>query len=121
MTAIRATGVKLLVDGFGTGCSSLSQLRRLDMDVLKVDKCFTAELGRAKKAEIFFRAIVSMAHALGMQVVAEGVETLEQLRMLQSLACNELQGYYISAPVPTDEMAVLMRKRFLMTSAGVLL
>jgi EAL domain-containing protein (putative c-di-GMP-specific phosphodiesterase class I) len=58
-------------------------------------------------------AILSMAHVLGMGVVAEGVETIEQLRVLQALSCNEVQGYFISPPVPADQIPMLMRKRFL--------
>jgi diguanylate cyclase (GGDEF)-like protein len=121
LSAIRSTGVKFLVDDFGTGYSSLSQLQRLDTDVLKIDRSFTAQLGKTEKAETFFKAILSMAHALGMGVVAEGVETLQQLKMLQSLGCNELQGYYVSPPVPAETMTTLLRKRFLMTPAGVLI
>jgi diguanylate cyclase (GGDEF)-like protein len=113
LAAIRALGIKLLVDDFGTGYSSLSQLQRLDMDVLKVDRSFTSELGKTKEGEVFFRAIVSMAHALGMSVVAEGVETGDQLQVLQALCCDEIQGYFISRPVPADEAKSFLRKRYL--------
>jgi EAL domain-containing protein (putative c-di-GMP-specific phosphodiesterase class I) len=113
LVAIRELGIELLVDDFGTGYSSLSQLQRLDMDVLKVDRVFTNELGKSSEGEIFFKAIVSMAHALNMRVVAEGVETREQLELLRSLSCDEIQGYYISRPVPPEQMLALMRKRFL--------
>ncbi len=121
LAAIRKMGVKCLVDDFGTGFSSLSQLQRLDTDILKIDQSFTAQLGRTKKAETFFRAIVSMADALEMGVVAEGVETIEQLRLLQLLGCKEVQGYYMCPPVPGPKMAELLRKRFMMTREGVLL
>lgn len=114
LMAIRALGIELLVDDFGTGYSSLSQLQRLDMDVLKVDRVFTEELGKSIEGEIFFKAIVSMAHALDMRVVAEGVETPEQLAILQALNCDEIQGYLISRPVPPELMAGLMRKEFLL-------
>jgi diguanylate cyclase (GGDEF)-like protein len=113
LAAIRTLGIKLLVDDFGTGYSSLSQLQRLDMDVLKVDRSFTSELGKTTEGEVFFRAIVSMAHALGMSVVAEGVETGEQLQVLQALCCDEIQGYFISRPVPADEAKAFLRKRYL--------
>ena len=113
LAAIRALGVKLYVDDFGTGYSSLSQLRRLDMDGLKVDQSFTAQLAGGPEDLAFFTAIVSMAHAIGMRVVAEGVETVEQLRILQALRCDEVQGYYVSPPVPPAAAALLLRKRFL--------
>jgi len=119
LAALRALGVKLHVDDFGTGYSSLSQLQRLRMDVLKVDRAFTTELGNSKEGKVFFQAIVSMAHALGMSVVAEGVETEEQLAILRGLDCNEVQGYYIARPVPAQEMLEMMRRRFLLAPAAV--
>ncbi|HEX9173343.1 MAG TPA: EAL domain-containing protein, partial [Telluria sp.] len=113
LAALRALGIKLHVDDFGTGYSSLSQLQRLKMDGLKVDRAFTAELGISKEGRVFFQAIVSMAHALGMSVVAEGVETAAQLDVLRGLDCNEVQGYFIARPVPAGQMAQLMRRRYL--------
>jgi len=118
LAALRALGVKLHVDDFGTGYSSLSQLQRLKMDVLKVDRAFTNELARSKEGKVFFQAIVSMAHALGMSVVAEGVETAEQLAILRGLDCNEVQGYFIARPMPAHEMAVLMAQRYLLEVAA---
>jgi EAL domain-containing protein (putative c-di-GMP-specific phosphodiesterase class I) len=113
LAAIEALGTKVLVDDFGTGYSSLSQLKRLDMDGLKVDRAFTSQLGIGKEDEAVFRAILSMAHALEMTVVAEGVETFEQLHILQRLSCNEVQGYLISRPVPAGDVPPMIRKRFL--------
>jgi diguanylate cyclase (GGDEF)-like protein len=113
LAAIRALGVKLHVDDFGTGYSSLSQLQRMKMDVLKVDRSFTAELGRSKEGTVFFQAIVSMAHALGMEVVAEGVENEEQLAILRTLGCNEVQGYLVARPMAAEAMAGLLARRFL--------
>lgn len=113
LVAIRALGVKLFLDDFGTGYSSLSQLQRLKMDSLKVDRNFTAALCRTSEGEVFFNAIVSMAHALGMSVVAEGVETLAELRVLQALGCDEVQGFLISHPVPSNQIPALLHKRFL--------
>jgi diguanylate cyclase (GGDEF)-like protein len=113
LAAIRALGVKLHVDDFGTGYSSLSQLQRMKMDVLKVDRSFTAELGRSKEGTVFFQAIVSMAHALGMEVVAEGVENEEQLAILRTLGCNEVQGYLVARPMAAEAMAFLLARRFL--------
>jgi diguanylate cyclase (GGDEF)-like protein len=100
LTALRRMGVKLLVDDFGTGYSSLSQLQRLDFDVLKVDRAFTVEIDRTEKGLVFVKAIITMAHALGLRVVAEGVEFAAQVRILKNLHCDEIQGFYISKPLP---------------------
>lgn len=114
LTEIQAQGIKLLVDDFGTGYSSLSQLQRLDFDALKVDRAFTAELGKSEQGEVFFRAIVSMAHALGMKVTAEGVENVQQLALLRTLECDEVQGYFISRPVSAADMSGLLQQRFML-------
>jgi diguanylate cyclase (GGDEF)-like protein len=100
IAAMRALGIRVLIDDFGTGYSSLSQLRRLKMDTLKIDRTFLSELDQTSEGEIFVKAIISMAHALGMTVVAEGVEREAQLLILQSLSCDEVQGYYLSPPMP---------------------
>lgn len=113
LVAFQAMGLKLYVDDFGTGYSSLSQLRRLDMDGLKVDRSFTQQVTRGAGDLELFRAIVSMAHAIQMTVVAEGVETAEQLHILQTLCCDEVQGYLISRPVPATEAGFLLQKQFL--------
>jgi diguanylate cyclase (GGDEF)-like protein len=117
VAAIKSLGVRISVDDFGTGYSSLSQLQRLDLDVLKVDRAFTQALKDGRQGEAFFMTIVSMAHILGMQVVAEGVETLEQLTMLQSLGCNEVQGYFISKPVPAALATAFLGRRCLFPDA----
>lgn len=110
---LKKLGIKLMVDDFGTGFSSLSQLQHLDMDVLKVDRSFTSKLGHTAEGEVFFNAIVSMAHALGMLVVAEGVETKQQFRILQQLKCDEVQGYFIARALAAEQVPDLLRKRFL--------
>jgi diguanylate cyclase (GGDEF)-like protein len=110
LTALQKKGTKILVDDFGTGYSSLSQLHKLDFDILKVDQSFTARLGKSDKSNVFYTAIVTMAHALGMRVVAEGVETLAQIDVLKSLRCDEIQGFYISKPLlPGDEQPIVPR------------
>jgi predicted signal transduction protein with EAL and GGDEF domain len=109
---LQQKGVKILVDDFGTGYSSLSQLQRLDFDVLKVDQSFTAALDKSDESKVFFTAIVTMAHALGMRVVAEGVETLSQIKILKSLGCDEIQGFYISRPLPPGEEQPILPKWF---------
>lgn len=110
LAELDAMGMKLHVDDFGTGYSSLALLQQLKLDVLKIDRAFTCKLGTSSEGEIFFRAILSMAHALGMSVVAEGVETEEQLRVLQRLDCDEIQGFYLSPPVPANEVVALVRR-----------
>jgi diguanylate cyclase (GGDEF)-like protein len=117
LTAIRRMGIKLLVDDFGTGYSSLSQLQRLDFDVLKVDQAFTAEIEGSEKGQVFFKAIITMAHALGMRVVAEGVENERQIKILKSLCCDEIQGFYISAPLPPSEKQPILPKWFFPSTA----
>jgi EAL domain-containing protein (putative c-di-GMP-specific phosphodiesterase class I) len=106
LAAIRSLGVRVYVDDFGTGYSSLSQLQKLRLDGLKVDKAFTNELERSSEGKVFFQAIISMARALGMVVVAEGVETACQLALLQELGCNEAQGYHVGRPEPASAMAL---------------
>lgn len=103
LAALRDLGVKILVDDFGTGYSSLSQLQRLELDVLKIDRSFIAGLHYLDESEIIVAAIISMAHALEMSVVAEGVEKVEQLRILQRLGCDEIQGYLFARPMAAGE------------------
>jgi diguanylate cyclase (GGDEF)-like protein len=112
LTAIRRMGITLLVDDFGAGYSSLSQLQRLDFDMLKVDRAFTDEIDRTEQGKVFFKAIITMAHALGMRVVAEGVENETQIKVLKSLFCDEIQGFYISRPLPPSETQPILPKWF---------
>lgn len=101
--AIRQTGIKVLLDDFGTGYSSLSQLYKLSFDGLKIDRAFVMQLGKTEGGAVIISAIVTMARALAMQVVAEGVETMEQVDMLRTLGCDEIQGYLISKAMPPAE------------------
>jgi diguanylate cyclase (GGDEF)-like protein len=112
LARLQKKGTKILVDDFGTGYSSLSQLNKLDFDILKVDQSFTAGLGKSDESKVVFAAIVTMAHALGMRVVAEGVETLAQIDILKSLQCDEIQGFYISKPLPPGDEQLILPKRF---------
>jgi diguanylate cyclase (GGDEF)-like protein len=103
-------GVVVSVDDFGTGYSSMSYLQRFPIDKLKIDRGFIAELiSRADDASIV-RAIVSLAHSLRLKVVAEGVETREQLDLLKSLGCDQYQGYCFSPAVPATQFASLLRE-----------
>jgi EAL domain-containing protein (putative c-di-GMP-specific phosphodiesterase class I) len=114
VTAIGNVGVKIHLDDFGTGYSSLSRLQEIDMHIIKVDQAFTSKLGVGKEGEILFKTIVLMAKALDMGVIAEGVETEAQLRILRELSCDEVQGYLISRPLPAAEIVELMRRQYLM-------
>jgi diguanylate cyclase (GGDEF)-like protein len=100
LQAIQRAGIKVLLDDFGTGYSSLSQLYRLKFDGLKIDRAFVLQLGKAEGGTVIVKAIITMARALGMNVVAEGVETVEQVDMLRKLGCDEIQGYLISKARP---------------------
>ena len=99
-----------MIDDFGAGYSSLAQLHRLDVDVLKVDQAFTRALAEGSEGEIVYRAVVSMAVALNMQVVAEGVETLAQLYFLKKIGCHEVQGHLIAPALPAKEIELLLQK-----------
>ena len=114
---IRAMGMTIALDDFGTGYSSLSQLRHFPLDVLKIDQAFVRELGQSSEDGAIVRAIITMAHELGMRVVAEGVETATHLDFLSREKCDYVQGYYISRPVPAEQMELLLRQQ-LVTAAS---
>ncbi len=104
LTALNKLGIKLSMDDFGTGYSSLSYLRRYDFDVLKIDRSFIDGITNNKADLDLVHATIAMAHSLGLTVVAEGVETKEQLTLLNELQCDYLQGYYFSKPVPAKQL-----------------
>ena len=95
-------GVRLASDDFGTGYSSLAQLRRLPIDQLKIDRSFVSALGENRDAEAIVGSIVMMAHAVNLTVVAEGVETEEQLDVLRRLNCDKVQGFHLGRPTSPD-------------------
>ncbi len=108
MQQLKRMGVRLALDDFGTGYSSLSYLKRFPIDVLKIDQSFTAEVTSDDGAASITRAIIAMARSLGMTTVAEGVETQEQLAALAALGCDVMQGYYISYPVPAEQLTAML-------------
>jgi diguanylate cyclase (GGDEF)-like protein len=99
---ISETGITIAIDDFGTGYSSLSVLKALPIDILKIDQSFVRDLGKNPGDTAIVAAIVNMARALALRVVAEGVENNKQLAILESLGCDEYQGYYYSEPLPAD-------------------
>lgn len=106
---LRSLGVKILLDDFGTGYSSLSHLQRFPVDALKIDRSFVMHLGAEEDDSEIVRAIAAMATALGLEVVAEGVETAEQALEAQALGCGSAQGYYFARPSPPMEIEALIR------------
>ncbi|MEO8006140.1 MAG: EAL domain-containing protein, partial [Betaproteobacteria bacterium] len=102
LRTIRAMGVRIAVDDFGTGFSSLSYLSRLPVDALKIDRSFVVEMTTGPEGLALVSTIINLAHSLKMNVIAEGVETEEQSRLLRLLDCNEMQGFLFSKPVPGE-------------------
>jgi EAL domain-containing protein (putative c-di-GMP-specific phosphodiesterase class I) len=107
---IKALGISLAIDDFGTGYSSLAQLRRFPIDTLKVDRSFIRDIANNAEDKAITEAIIAMAKTLSLTVVAEGVETQEQMAMLRDKACDQMQGYYFSKPVTPDQFAELLRQ-----------
>ena len=105
---MKTLGVLLGIDDFGTGYSSLSYLSRFPIDTLKVDGSFVSRIGEDKENLEIVRTIITLAHNLKMDVIAEGVETAEQLSQLRDLGCEYAQGYYFSRPVPAEEASELI-------------
>jgi PAS domain S-box-containing protein/diguanylate cyclase (GGDEF)-like protein len=114
LQSIRAMGVGIAIDDFGTGFSSLSYLSRLPVDTLKIDRSFVVDMTAAPKGLALVSSIINLAHSLQLKVVAEGVETEEQSRLLRLLSCDEMQGYFYSKPVPRETFEA----RFLAHSSG---
>jgi len=103
---LSAIGVRLSIDDFGTGYSSLSYLRQLAAEELKIDRSFVMDLEASADARAIVDAVVKLAQALGMKVVAEGVETEAQQRILSLLGCDELQGYLFAKPMPAEALTL---------------
>ncbi len=108
LNQLRDLGVKISIDDFGTGYSSLDYLRRLPLDILKIDQSFTRGIGSSENDEEIVRVMIRMAHAMGLRVICEGVETEEHLKFLQQHNCDFAQGYFFSKPRSAEELIDLL-------------
>jgi diguanylate cyclase (GGDEF)-like protein len=109
LQALKRLGLKLSLDDFGTGYSSLAYLKRFPFDFVKIDRAFVTDITRSPEDAAIATAIIAMAHSLNLKVVAEGVETREQLVYLRAHQCDQLQGYYFSRPLPAPEFEAMLR------------
>jgi EAL domain-containing protein (putative c-di-GMP-specific phosphodiesterase class I) len=105
---LKARGIKLSLDDFGTGYSSLAYLKRFPIDTLKIDRAFIRDVTTNSDDAAITVAVIGMAHNLKLQVVAEGVETREQFDFLRRHQCDQIQGYYVSRPLPAEEITELL-------------
>jgi len=108
LNKLRSLGVRFAIDDFGTGYSSLAYLKHFPLDSLKIDKSFIDDIPHMQDDMEIAATIIAMGHMLGFKVLAEGVETVEQLAFLQSKGCDAYQGYLQSKPVPADEFVKLL-------------
>jgi diguanylate cyclase (GGDEF)-like protein/PAS domain S-box-containing protein len=108
LRALREAGIRVTIDDFGTGYSSLSYLRRFPIDAIKIDQSFVSQIAGAGDDEAIVTAVIGMARSLKLRVIAEGVETQEELVFLRTHRCDEAQGYYFSRPVVPEEFAKLL-------------
>nr|WP_229035794.1 EAL domain-containing protein [Heyndrickxia coagulans] len=104
LSSLKEMGLTISVDDFGTGYSSLNYLKKFPVDILKIDQSFVRELENSQKDAAITKTIIHLAHQLGLEVVAEGVEEQGQVEFLQSARCQKAQGYFFSRPVPAEEV-----------------
>ncbi|HDY86202.1 MAG TPA: EAL domain-containing protein, partial [Methylophaga sp.] len=110
LSALKSTHIKLAIDDFGTGYSSLSYLKKFPIDILKIDRAFVSECHSNKEDAAICIAIITLAKSLGLKIVAEGVETYEQLEFLKKYNCEVYQGFYFSRPVGIEQISLLLQE-----------
>ena len=110
LTRFRIKGIGLAIDDFGTGYSSLMQLRQLPFTEVKIDQAFVADLPRSRDSRLIIQAVTELAHGLGLTATAEGVETIDQLRVVRELGCDFVQGYLVSAPMEPKALKTWVHK-----------
>jgi EAL domain-containing protein (putative c-di-GMP-specific phosphodiesterase class I) len=115
LARLQELGIRAVIDDFGTGFSNLSSLQGFPVDTLQLDHSFVANLGRSTAAKTIAQAVIGLAHGLGLVVVAEGVETQEQLDQLRDLGCEQAQGNYFSPPLPSEELALFLGRPVIST------
>jgi diguanylate cyclase (GGDEF)-like protein/PAS domain S-box-containing protein len=111
LSALRDMNIEIAIDDFGTGYSSLSVISKLPINILKIDRSFVVNMTKTPQDMAMVSTIVNLAHALNLRVVAEGVDSDEQLRLLKLLRCDEIQGYLFSPPVPIDKLASMLEQQ----------
>ena len=111
LTELSQLGIRLSIDDFGTGYSSLSYLRQLPVDEIKIDRSFVMNMSEQADDAVIVRSTVDLGRNLGLDVVAEGVESLELWNRLRDLGCKIAQGYYLSRPLPSDQLLEWIQSR----------
>jgi EAL domain-containing protein (putative c-di-GMP-specific phosphodiesterase class I) len=110
LEAFRAAGISISIDDYGSGLSSLGYLKSIPADELKIDRMFVVDLAEDRTDELLVRSAIDLAHSLGLQVVAEGVETEPALKLLAAMGCDLAQGYLLARPMPFHELEALLRQ-----------
>jgi EAL domain-containing protein (putative c-di-GMP-specific phosphodiesterase class I) len=109
LQSLREVGIQVAMDDFGTGYSSLGYLRKFPLDALKIDQSFVRQISTAGEDTVIVTAVIGIAQGLKLRVIAEGVETREEVEFLRAHQCDEAQGYYFSRPVPAEQLAKLLK------------
>ena len=111
LAAIQAMGIRIAIDDYGAGYSSLAYIKRLPVDEIKIDKMFVMDLATNENDEVIVRTTIELGHNLGLKVTAEGVENEESLAKLRHFGCDFGQGYFFSRPIPVDQLEKWLREK----------